>query len=388
MHLRSLLLITAFISSACFNPDEGEGAQPDASPQPDAPVPPDPQDPGVSVLASGNYTSLADKVVNGELYAVEYDGAGLLAHPARIVAISTTTGAVRSFHELTGATEVTNLRVTNTVAFWLQGSGAATILFRKPLAGGAATIGFGPSRPAFPTGYTLDMFALDAPNNIVYILMHKGADYELGSVGSGDVLPQQRYQSKVTGTIAGATEISFHDDSSMLTLLGGKLYAGGYLTAAISGGHVLELDPTNQTGQLRQGLGGTFVRSVFTAGGRAYWVTQSPANGYARLSRTDGTLMNQGFVAMLPQEADQVAALPSGAFYAISRAGNQLQLGEVAPSLDTALMPSGTTTPIASVPACQGQAPADCTIKVSSMAVDGASVYFSATTAIYKYTRP
>lgn len=387
MQLRTLLLTIAFAATGCSS---------DPQVSPDAPVGVDAPEgvdggglpPGVTQLAAGNYLALADKAVGGTLYAVEYDGAGLVVNPVRIVAISTETGAVTTFHDLAASKAAgapTHLRVTDTMLYWLQNTADGVALHQKSLSGtGPAAVVFGPSTPGFPSGEALDMYVPYPSRHVVYVLTHKGASYHLGSIPDGVSTSLNPYASLVTGSVAGATDITFLEGTSTLTVLGTKLYAGGYVSAASSGGAVIELDTTDGTGAQVQGLPDTHVQSAFSTAARAFWVTQGSAD--TRLSRTDGTLAHQGFVAMLPQGTYQVAALPSGAVYAASTQGDQTLLGEVMPSTDTANPPTGTTAPIVSIPTCANQASQDCTIKISTMATDDTSVYFSATTAIYKYT--
>lgn len=389
--IRHLLLVIA--CAGCFE-EATLAPQPDASENP----PPPPMDAdtgsdtgtplpaGVTMLAPGHFLGLASHVANGRLYALEYPDATITAHPTRIVSIDATTGAVATFHDLPAGSSPTNLQATDTSLFWLDQSASSTVLYRKTFASQLTTPPTVVAGPNLPQGESLDTYALYPGANKIYVLLTKGATYRLGSVPDSAVAQTPMpFTSLVTGTIpAGATSVSFTGYSSTIAHLGTIVYAGARATnGTLNVGIVLKMDTQAHTSTMVSTLADTFMSSFWATGVRVHWLAEK--SGAVTMFTGDPiSMQNTGAVATLPNGTYSLINKDSS-WFATSLPGTATDLVSVTPGA-VASPPTGTTAMVASIPDCLGQTSQDCVSKISLLAADGTSVYWSTEGAVYKYT--
>jgi hypothetical protein len=386
-------LLLAVACTGCLN-GATVGLQQDAAgsniPPPDAAaaIPPDASDPlppGIQLLATGNYLGLASHAANGQIYGVEYNNPSIVAVPTRIIAITTDTGVATTFVDLAGDQRVpTNLPASDTALFWLRATDAGIGLFRKSFAAStAADPVVVPGLTNLPAGFSLQAYVLRSNQSLIYLILTNGASYELGSVAIGSAASAGQYTQVATGMIVGATQISFLDPTNTLLISGAYAWAIGYATGP-NAGVLVKMNMTLHTGEVIQTVAATHLRSLMSSGARFDWISETA--GTVVLNMLNPIDLTQiGPSAALP--ANTYAALLGPKFYVTSLPGSSTNLVEVTPA-QPATPPTGTTLPIAAIPTCLNQTSQTCIPKISLLAADATSVYFSATTGVYKYTAP
>lgn len=390
--IRPLLLVLA--CSGCFDPatlapepdaagppmDASQGADSDTSTLP----------PGVTMLTAGNYLGLASHVANNKIYGIDYTNTSLTAQPIRLVSIDATSGAVDTFVNFgADVRPPSNLQASDTALFWLRPTDAGLSLFRKSFATGSTVDPvIVPGLSTLPAGYRLDAYFLYPSQSKIFVVLVNGATYQLGSVPIGSSADStQAYIELAAGTVPGATAVSFADATTSFVRLGSSAYAGGFATGTgVAMGVVVKFNLMDKSGTVVQSANNGHMRSFLLTGARVYWIRETA-------TATTLNIANP----LAPSDLGPVAAVPAGT-YGLLLQGSKLlisSLSSQATDLSTvqagatpAEPPTGTSTPIVSIATCAGQPSTQCAPKMSSLATDASSVYFSATTGVYKYTAP
>ncbi len=390
--MHRLLLALACLGSGCFESNAVVKDTPDAN---ELPPPADAEtidsDPGLpaglTLVTPGNYLLFASKVVGGRIYAVEYSGPQITAQPTQIVSIATDTGAVETFQAL-GAdmTNPRSLQATDQELYWLARTDDGTALFRRglnPIQTIVPSPIFGPTSPTFPAGYTLEAFLVYPSKSLAYVMLASGTNYQLGTIPIAGQPGPLAYTMLASGTSNVVASVAFDSLTSSIAVLGTQVYVGG---SASGYGFVLRFDTNAKTVSVLDVQNNTRMRSFMASAARVYWITESGSTSTLNIANP----INQtgtGPVATVPTSTYGLA-LHDSTFYVTSLPGEATSLSITTPAAAPANPPAGTTSEVLSVATCVGMPSQDCIAKVSLLATDDTSIYFSATTGVYKYTRP
>lgn len=390
LHLLGLALATV---TACYNPDQSPpdggpstdgGTLPDSSTDVDASV--DTLPPGVSLLVEGHFVQIARHVPNGKLIAVEYESAAILAQPRRIVSIHTQTGTVEELVELAGRRPPYDLQASDTAVFWLENADAGITLYRRLLtANASAEPVLVPGLSNLPAGYKIGTYALDPANARIFVMLENGSRYELGSIAIGSTPNSNQYTTFMNKEVVGASSVSANAGvNRKMVVRGGRVYAGLQATIPNMPGQafVQMYDIAQNSSQTLTSDINAILIGFGASNNHVYWLAQrSSAESRLFVSGNNGT----GEIAKLPLLTYSAVMVNNEMYAAISgSSGAELHWVPMVPPSDD---PPDTTTRIVSIQSCEGQPSTVCSRKINLLATDGTSVYMTATTAIYKYTK-
>lgn len=349
---------------------------------------------GVTRLASGVFRGLTDRAVGGKLFAIEY-ATPVDNTPLRIVSIDTTTGAVEPRQALGSKYGAFDLQATDTALFWLTLTGQGRALVKKLHTDDAEkvppTVVVDPTITNLPAGFFVEAYVLDPVSERIYLMLGSGIEhYELGSIPIDSVASSRQYVPHSDGMILGANAVWFDSTvNRVMAVHGNRIYAGG--RALLPGLpdyafiQVFDVDNELWSSQTMQSANSSVTRGFNTDATNAYWFVQRTV-GPNRTTLNACNGMKSGAVASVPFHTYSFAAL-GNAWYVTSLGPDVTELRTIPVAEPTEPPPDSSTT-IVSIPTCAGMAASECTATASLIATDDTSLYFTATTAIYKYTPP